>query len=154
MSVFLPISLNISGKLIVIIGGGRIASHKIKFLEPFNPEIKIVASEILSEIKDKGFKYVEKYYESDDLNGAFMIYACTNITELNKTVKKDAESKGILCNVVDNPELCDFVSPAIFKHGIYTVACGSNGEDVHSSIKIRNRIKSLFQQAPDDFINN
>jgi siroheme synthase-like protein len=142
---FLPISLNITGKKILLIGGGRIAYHKIGFLEQFADSISVVALEVCSEIKQKGIPFIEKLYEKDDLKGAFLIYACTNIKDLNKQVKKDAEELGILCNVVDNPPLCDFVSPAIYKHGVYTVACGSNAQDVYKSIEIRNKIKEFLE---------
>lgn len=142
--IYIPISLNITDKLILIIGGGRIASHKIGFIQQFTNNIKVVALEVIDAVKAKGIVYEEKAYEKQDLEGAFLIYACTNIIELNKQVKADAESLGILCNVVDNPPLCDFVSPAIYKRGAYTVACGSNAQDVHKSIEIRNKIKEYF----------
>jgi precorrin-2 dehydrogenase/sirohydrochlorin ferrochelatase len=143
--IYIPISLNITDKQILIIGGGRIASHKIGFIEQFTQNIRIVALDVIDSIKAKGYNYIEKPYEKSDLDGAFLIYACTNIIELNKQVKEHAESQGILCNVVDNPPLCDFVSPAIYKRGIYTVACGSNAQDVHKSIEIRNKIKDFFE---------
>jgi precorrin-2 dehydrogenase/sirohydrochlorin ferrochelatase len=151
--IYLPISINITDKQILIIGGGRIASHKIGFLEKFTQNIKVVALEVIDTIKEKGYKYTEKAYEKSDLNGAFLIYACTNIIELNRQVKKDAESLGILCNVVDNPPLCDFVSPAIYKKGAYTVACGSNAQDVYKSVEIRNKIKEFFELDSTVFDN-
>jgi siroheme synthase-like protein len=148
---YLPISINVSGKKVLIIGGGRIAYHKIGFLEQFADHIEIVALEVCEQIKHKKFKYTEKPYEKTDLKDAFLIYACTNIKELNKQVKTDAEELGKLCNVVDNPPLCDFVSPAIYKNGIYTVACGSNAQDVHKSIEIRNKIKAYLEHDPSIF---
>jgi precorrin-2 dehydrogenase / sirohydrochlorin ferrochelatase len=150
---FLPISINITNKQILIIGGGRIASHKIKFIEPFTSNIKVVATEVLDDIKQKGYEYVEKPYDVSDLNDAFLIYACTNIIELNKQVKADAERLGKLCCVVDNPPLCDFVAPAIYKRGAYTVACGSNAQDVYKSVEIRNKIKEYFEHDSSVFDN-
>jgi siroheme synthase-like protein len=148
---YLPISINVTGKKILIIGGGRIAHHKIGFLEQFADNISVVAIDVIDEIKHKNVTYIEKPYEKSDLKDAFMIYACTNLKELNKQVKADAEELGKLCNVVDNPPLCDFVSPAIYKHGIYTIACGSNAQDVYKSIEIRNRIKEYLEHDPSAF---
>jgi len=149
--IFLPISINITDKKILIIGGGRIAGHKIGFLEQFTCNISIVATEVIDSIKAKGYAYHEKSYEKSDLNGAFLVYACTNITELNSRVKADAESLGILTNVVDNPKLCDFVSPAIYKHDHITVSVGSNAQDVYRSIAVRNKIKELLEKDPEVF---
>jgi len=148
---FLPISINITNKKIMIIGGGRIASHKIGFLEQFTKNITVVGLEIIDTIKNRGLTYYEKAYEKSDLQGFFLVYACTNIIELNQKVKQDAEELGILCNVVDNPKLCDFVSPAIYKNGIYTISVGSNAQDVHKAIAIRNKVKELLENDQELF---
>ena len=149
--MFLPISINVTDKKILIIGGGRIAGHKIGFLEQFTTNISIVATEILAHIKAKGYACTEKEYDKSDLEGAFLVYACTNIQTLNRRVKEDAQSMGILANVVDNPELCDFVSPAIYKHNHITIAVGSNAQDVHRSIAVRNKIKDFLDNDPEIF---
>ena len=148
---FLPISLNITDKKVLLIGGGRIASHKIGFLEQFTKNISVVALEVIDSIKTKGYSFKEKPYDKSDLEGAFLVYACTNIVELNQRVKADAESLGILTNVVDNPKLCDFVSPAIYKHNHITVAVGSNAQDVYHSIAVRNKIREMLEKDPAVF---
>lgn len=144
--IFLPISLNITDKKILIVGGGRIASHKIGFLEQFTKNISVIAIDVIDSIKSKGYHFKEKTYEKSDLEGAFLVYACTNIIALNQQVKEDAESLGILANVVDNPKLCDFVSPAIYKHNHITVAVGSNAQEVYRSIAVRNKIKQWLDE--------
>lgn len=150
--IFLPISINITGKKILVIGGGRIASHKIGFLEQFTQNISVIALDVCDGIKAKGYSWVEKPYEIADLEGAFLVYACTSIPELNQRIKTDGESSGILTNVVDNPGLCDFVSPAIYKHGHFTVAVGSNAQEVRRAIAIRDRIKENLENDTEIFI--
>ena len=148
---FLPISINVTDKKILIIGGGRIANHKIGFLEQFTKNITVVGLEVIQEIRNREVTWIEKAYDKNDLDGFFLIYACTNIIELNQQVKNDSESLGILCNVVDNPKLCDFVSPAIYKKGIYTVAVGSNAQNVYKAIEIRNKIKTILEDDKSIF---
>jgi len=140
---FLPISINITEKKILLIGGGRIASHKIGFLEQFTSEISVVALEVIDAIKNKGIHYTEKEYEKSD--------ACTNIVELNLRVRVDAQSLGILVNLVDNPTYCDFVSPAIYKRDHITVSVGSNALEVHRAIAVRNKIKEYLEHDPSVF---
>ncbi len=142
---FLPISINITEKKILLVGGGRIAFHKIGFLEQFTSNISVVALEVINEIKEKGYHFTEKPYEKSDLEGFFLVYACTNIIDLNLKVKIDAASLGILTNVVDNPKYCDFVSPAIYKHNNMTVAVGSNAQDIYRSVALRNKIKEYLE---------
>ncbi len=148
---FLPISLNITCKKILVVGGGRIADHKICFLEQFTRNITVVALGVCDSIKAKGCSFKEKPYEKSDLEGAFLEYACTNIRELNLRIKTDTETLGILTNVVDNPGLCDFVSPAIYKRDHFTIAVGSNGQDVHGAIKVRNKIKEIIENDSNVF---
>ena len=148
---FLPVSLNITNKKILVIGGGRIASHKISFLEQFTGNITVVALEVCDTIKEKGYPFITKPYEKADLEGAFLVYACTNNNEVNQQIKIDAESFGILVNVVDNPGLCDFISPAIFKRGNITVAVGSNGQEVRRAIVIRDKIKENLENDTNIF---
>ena len=138
--MFLPISLNITDKEILIIGGGKVAYHKIQLLLPYSNNIRIIAKEVIQEIRDLDLRFIEKEYEKSDLNDAFLVYACTDIKTLNQEIYKDAHEQKILVNVVDNPPLCDFVSPAIYKKDHMTVAVGSNAQDVHASIRWRNKI--------------
>lgn len=149
--IFLPISVNITDKKILVVGGGRIASHKISLLEQFTGNITVVALEVCNTIKAKGYSFKEKPYEKSDLEGAFLVYVCTNIRELNQRIKTDAETLGILTSVVDNPDLCDFVSPAIYKREHITIAVGSNGQEVRRAIAIRNKIKENLENDTDIF---
>lgn len=149
--IFIPISIKITGKKILVIGGGRIASHKISFLEQFTQKISVVALDVCDELIAKGYSFNKKPYEKSDLKGAFLVYACTNIRTLNQQIKLDAESLGILTNVVDNPGLCDFVSPAIYKRNHITIAVASNGKEVRRAIAIRNKIKENLESDSEVF---
>jgi siroheme synthase-like protein len=142
---FLPISLNITGKDILIVGGGNVAYQKIKLLLPFTSRISVVAREICDDIINLNLKKLTwKDYDPSDLDGFFLVYAATNILELNKQVFEAAHARNILVNVVDNVPYCDFVSPAIYKAGPMTVAVGSNAENVKASIELRNKIKDFL----------
>jgi len=143
--IFLPIALNITGKGILIVGGGRVAYQKIRLLLPFTRNITVVAIDICDDIRELCLTTIQKPYEKTDLNGFFIVYAATNIFELNKHVYDDAHSMGILVNVVDNVPYCDFVSPAIYKKDNMTVAVGSNAEDVKASIRLRDKIKNYLE---------
>ncbi|MCG8582334.1 MAG: bifunctional precorrin-2 dehydrogenase/sirohydrochlorin ferrochelatase [Bacteroidales bacterium] len=145
---FLPININIENETILIIGGGKVAIHKIESLERFTKRIKIIAKEVVPEIRERSFiEIVEKNYESDDLNGHLLVYAATNNRRLNTQIRNDGYHKRCIVNVVDKPENCDFVSPAIFKQDKMTVAVGSNGENVFAAIHWRNQIRELAEKG-------
>lgn len=143
---FLPISIDIANQKILIIGGGASAYKKLKILQRFNAEVEIVAIDVCDKIKHSGVKYVEREYKKKIIKGFFMLYSCTNNFELDKQILADGKKMGVLVNIHDKPELCQFVSPAIYKDGNITVAVGSNAENVHESIKIRNEIQDFLKE--------
>lgn len=145
--LFLPISLNVTNKRILIIGGGKVATHKAQIINRFIDNVVVVSPEFTDEILQLPFKFIKKEYEKTDLEGAFLVYVCTENHTLNESIKKDAENLNILTSVCDAPLLCDFVSPAIHKEGHLTIAVSSNAQNVHQSIKVRNSITELIQNG-------
>ena len=144
---FLPISVNISGKRLLIIGGGNVAFHKASILSRFTDEATVVSPAFHDGFASLPFARIKKEYEKTDLHGAFLVYICTGDHELNAQIKADAENMGILASLCDDPASCDFISPAIHKTGDITVAVSSNGRDVRRSIAIRNRITEIVDEG-------
>jgi len=145
---FLPVSIDIERESILIIGGGHVAIHKIESLEKFTQNIKVIALQVVDEIRERGFiDIIEKAYEPRDLKGHLLVYAATNNHELNSQIRADALNYRCLVNVVDKPSNCDFISPAIYKKEPMTVAVSSNGENVYAAINWRNKIRELGENG-------
>jgi siroheme synthase-like protein len=142
---FLPISINITNKKIVIIGGGKVAFHKASILSRFTREATVIAPEFHAGFETLPFSLIKKEYEAADLTGAFLVYVCTGNETLNIAIKNECEKRGILTSVCDNPALCDFISPAIHQEGNITIAVSSNAQNVRQSIDIRNQIRDLAE---------
>ena len=147
MKSFLPLNIRIDNKKILFVGGGKIALHKIKTVLQYTRNISIVSPEIQDELHQMGFEEIRKEYEASDLEGFFLVYACTNNLEVNRRIKNDAAAYGIMVNVVDNRELSDFISPAVIKKDEMTIAVSSNGENVKKTVEWRNRIKAMLQHG-------
>ena len=143
-NIYLPVWLDISNKHILIIGGGRIAARKLSALSMFTDKITILAIEICEDIRQTGFKQITKEYHFHDLHHYSIVYACTSNRTVNAQIKSDAVKLGILVNVVDDPGLCDFITPAVFKKDYLTIAVSSNGINVKKAIEWRNKIKRLI----------
>ncbi len=124
---FLPISINIADQKILIVGGGQDAFKKLKILQRFDAEVEILALKVCEEIKNSGVKYFETAYDKKYLQNYMMLYSCLNNDELDKQIVKDCKEAGVLVNIHDKPDLCQFVSPAIHKQGNITIAVASNG---------------------------
>lgn len=148
---YLPIAINITDKKILIIGGGKVGYHKASILNRFTSKATIISPQFHEGFRDLPFDLIEKKYEPSDLVGAFLVYVCTENETLNAQIKADAEVLGILTSVCDNPPLCDFISPAIYKKDHVTVAVSSNAQDVYQSLDIRNQIQEMEQNGKIEF---
>ena len=143
---FMPISIDISERKILIIGGGQSAFKKLKILQRFNAEVEVLAKDVCIEIKQSGIRYIETEYHKKYLPGYLMLYSCTNNEELDRKILHDGKVAGVLVNIHDKPAMCQFVSPAIYKSGNVSVAVSSNGRNVYESIRIRDLIQDYLQQ--------
>ena len=102
------------------------------------------AKNILPEIKSLPVHYAECDYEESQLNGALLVYACTNDPELNRRVCEYGKAVGALvCTAgVEHPR--DFISPAVFRHEDMTVAVSSNGLNIKESVKWRDATRRFI----------
>jgi precorrin-2 dehydrogenase/sirohydrochlorin ferrochelatase len=144
---FLPVSLRIEGKRILLIGGGKVALHKAAILARFTNCVTIVAPDFLPEFEALPFLRLAKPFDPTDLDGIFLTYICTGDAGLNRTIKAHCERLGIFASVCDDVALCDFISPAIYQEGFMTVAVSSDGRDVRRSIRLRDTIKQFFSKS-------
>lgn len=142
---FLPISIDISDQKILIIGGGQSALKKIRILQRFGAQLYVIAENISEEVLSTGVTCYQKTYQKSDLKGYLMLYSCTNNEELDRQIAIDGREAGVLVNIHDNPSLCQFVSPAIYKDGNIAVAVSSNAQDVYESIRLRNLIQDYLE---------
>ena len=142
---FMPIAINIADQKIMIVGGGEDAFKKLQILQRFDADVEILAQKVCDKIKDSGVKYYEAAYRKKYLDGYLMVYSCSNNDDLDRQIIKDCKDLGVLVNIHDQPELCQFVAPAIYKKGNISVAVSSNGENVYESIRIRNKIRDNIE---------
>jgi siroheme synthase-like protein len=145
--MFLPVSVNITNKKILIIGGGKVGYHKATVLSEFTDNVTVISPEFQDGFEGLPFTLMKKEYEKKDLEGVFLVYICTENEKLNVRIKNDAGTLRIPACVCDHPALCDFISPAIYKEGNVTIAVSSNARDVRRSIAIRDGIRRLVQNG-------
>ena len=143
MNSFLPISINIQDKKILIVGGGQVGLQKLKGVTRFTRDVTVLATSILPEVSKYSCSIIQKQYETIDLQGFHLVYACTNSIVLNQQIQQEAHQQKLLVNVADNPSLSDFISPAVFVEEGMSVAISSQGKDVRKSVKWKNTLQSF-----------
>ena len=141
---FLPINIRISDARILIVGGGRVATHKATILSRFTSAVTVIAPQVSDGIKALPFRWEERNFAEADLDGVTLLFVCTGDHQLNHYIHSLARLRGILTSVCDSPAECDFTSPAIYRQGDLTISVASDGKDVRRSIRVRDRIKEAI----------
>src|SRR5579862_9195423 len=113
--------LKLTGRRVVVVGAGKVGEPKIGGLLETGACIRVIALEaspVVLEWAHAGKIELElRSYTPDDLDGAFLAVVATASRSLNERIYREAQSRGVLCNVVDVPDLCDFFYPAVVRRG-------------------------------------
>lgn len=144
---FLPISINIANKQIVVVGGGRVALQKVKNLVRYGAKVRVVAPKILSEIRAFDLEIIESSYSANQISDAFMVYACTDVTEVNNKVVYDCNSQNTLCNNTADRNQSGFVSSAIVRSESLTVAINSRNQSPRETKAFKHQIEEQLAEA-------
>ncbi len=142
---FLPVTLDITDKTILLIGNGESAYKKLKILLRFTDNILVLADNPIEAIVETGITIISDVYHVSYLVGKDIVYASTDNIELDTQIKNDCNNLRIIVNVHDRPDMCDFVSPAVYQNENLTIAVGSNATDVFQSIRLRDAIKDFLE---------
>ena len=153
-----PIFLELKGRRVVLIGAGTVAFRKATTLLEAGARVVIVAEhadpavELLCQ-KNTQAELVKSSYAKEYLNGATLVIAATNNRQLNKQIYHDCQNCGALCNVADNPELCDFFAPAVLHRGDLQIAISTEGACPAYAGHIRKKLEDMFTDTHAKFLS-
>jgi precorrin-2 dehydrogenase/sirohydrochlorin ferrochelatase len=151
-----PIFLELSGRRVVVVGGGAVAVRKAQALLAAGARLVVVAEQIDNMLtvlcRDKKAELIKSKYSKDYLAEAVLTIAATNNPQLNRRIYKDCQELEVLCNVVDEPELCDFFVPAVVKRGDLQIAIGTEGHCPAYAGHIRKKLEKIFTEEHGQFL--
>jgi precorrin-2 dehydrogenase / sirohydrochlorin ferrochelatase len=146
-----PMFLKLEGRLVLVVGAGKIGEPKIAGLLETGARIRVVAldaSPAVHEWAREGKIDLElRAYSSGDLNGVFLAVIATSSRGLNEQIYAEAYRRAVLCNVVDVPDLCDFYYPAVVRRGDLQIAVSTAGQSPSLAQKIRQQLEKQFGPA-------
>jgi len=140
-----PIVLNLSGRRVLVVGGGDVALRKARALADAGARVRVVAPKLVAGFTEDGrFECLAARYEKGHLEGAIVAVAATDDEAVNRQVAEDARAAGVLVNVVDRPELCDFIVPAQVRRGDLLIAISTGGAAPALAKRLRERLEKEF----------
>jgi uroporphyrin-III C-methyltransferase/precorrin-2 dehydrogenase/sirohydrochlorin ferrochelatase len=142
--MFLPLYFRTEGLACLVVGGGDVAARKLEMLSELGCRITVEAPEICPAVRavlDCGdSRWIAREYRTGDCNGYQLVIAATKSREVNRAVFEEARTLEIPVNVVDDPELCTVVFPAIWRDGPLMVAVSTGGTAPFMAAAIRDRL--------------
>ena len=162
MNQLYPIFLKVHQIPVLIIGGGFVGYEKLSFLLKSSPNasVVLVATEISEEVRglvtDKiaQVTLIERPFQLSDLEGKSLIIAATNDPTINQYIWEAAKQKGILVNVADTPNLCDFYLGSIVTKGNLKVAISTNGKSPTLAKRFRQLLENTLPEEIDELLEN
>jgi precorrin-2 dehydrogenase / sirohydrochlorin ferrochelatase len=134
--------LDLEGRSVLVVGGGRIALEKVAGLLECRAEVTVVAPHVRPELRELPVRWLPRRYERDDLAGRYLVVAATQIEALNASVARDAARRSLLCNVVDDPAKCTVILPAVHRDGPIAIAVSTGG----ASPALAKRLRDQFAE--------
>lgn len=142
---YYPVFLDIAGKRCVVVGGGQVALRKVKTLLEYGAKVEVISPELCPELAAiTEISVRHRQYQPGDLKGAFLAIVATNNHEINHRIAGEARSQGVLVNVVDDAEYCDFILPSLVRRGDMTIAVSTAGRSPALARKLRTRLEQDF----------
>lgn len=159
---YFPFFVEIAGKSGVVVGGGKVAARKVEKLLLFGPKLTVVAPKIEACIRIQNdqpdgdtppLRFVERAFETADLEGADFVVAATDDEALNSRIADYCKSNRIPVNVVDDREKCSFFFPALVRRGSLTVGISTDGKSPGAASWVRRRIAGTLPSGIGDVID-
>lgn len=150
-----PLSLiNLSTRKAVVIGGGAIAQRKVEGLLAAGAQVTVISpalTEALATLHAEGrITLISRTYREGDLDGAWLVIAATDDAAVNRAVFVEAERRGCLVNVVDDPAHSNFIVPAVVRRGEVTVAVSTGGSSPALARRLRERLAEFISPEYGD----
>jgi siroheme synthase-like protein len=138
--------LDLTGRSVLVVGGGSVALEKVRGLLDCGARVTVVAPEAKPGLLELPVEWLPRAYYSTDLRGRFLVVAATSSTPLNRRVFADAEARSLLCNVVDDPELCSFILPAVHRRDPIVLAVSTGGASPALAKRLRDELGAQIDE--------
>lgn len=148
---YFPIFLKLQNQHCLVVGGGDVATRKVAGLLAAGADVTLVATSVVTQLSrwvmEGRITYIPREFVSTDLYGKRLVIAATANSSLNQQIFQAAEATGVLANVVDDPDACRFITPAIVDRSPLIIAISSGGNAPVLSRLLRQKIETLVPAA-------
>ena len=151
-----PVFLCLEGRPCVVVGGDGAAEAKVRACVAAGGDVTVVATNVTpglaALVSDGSVRHIARDYQSGDLAGALLAYASTRDPEVIAELRREAERERVLLNVIDVPEACVFLAPAVVVRGDLAIAVGTGGASPALAARLRRDLEARFGPEYGPFV--
>ncbi len=153
-----PLFVNLAGRHCLVVGAGSVGKRKAHSLLLSGAEqVTVIDTHPASSEWDaffaaKGTAYYCRNFDEKDIDGKFLVFACTSDQRVNSRISELCKKRGILCNNADSPEAGSFIVPASINQGDLTIAVSTSGHSPALSKRIRKELQDYFGSEYDKLL--
>jgi siroheme synthase-like protein len=145
---YIPLFMSVSGKPCLVIGGGDLAEARVKALRAAGAVVTVIAEALTAELRAMveaaAIEYRARPVASGDLAGFALVYYADTDDETGRRVAAEAHSVGVPINVMDRPDLCSLIMPAVVSRGSLQIAISTSGASPALARMIREELEATF----------
>ena len=145
---YLPLFFKLTGQPCLIVGGGEVAARKTETLRQAGGLVTVVSPQLTETLADLSvqhkIEWKQKHFAPEDVDGFKLIIGATSDRLVNEQVFQAAQARNIPVNVVDCPELCSFIFPAIIDRSPIVAAISSGGASPVLARLLRVKLEALI----------
>ena len=154
---YYPVYLDIENRNCLVVGGGSVGTRKVLTLLACGANVTVVSTAVtekLKELSNNGLiRLKERSFQPTDLDDRFLVIGATDRQELNFNIHAEAERRGLLCNIADRPEVCNFILPSIVNRGDLIIAISTSGKSPAFAKRLRKHLEKEFGNEYAEFLN-
>lgn len=147
---YYPMFVSLEGRACLVVGAGQVGLRKIETLADCNAARILVVDRnppdaALGNLLGRpGLCFAQRDFAESDLDGMFLAIASTSSAEANQCISDLCAERGVLCNIVDQPEACSFIVPASVRRGGLTLAVSTGGHSPALAKRIRRDLQDAY----------
>lgn len=149
-----PIMIDLMGKEITVIGGGKIAYRKVNNFLKFGYEVTVVSREFIEDFKkiENKIKIIKDEYSEKYIKDSFIVVAATNNKKVNESIGMFCRSNNKLVNVIDDQKLSNFIVPSCVKRGDLVISISTGGKSPSLASKIRKDLEIQYDESYEEYL--
>ena len=144
-----PVNLLVTGRRVLVVGGGRVAAEKAKGLLAAGAVVHVVAPDVDDEVRALDLTWDDRPYERGEVAGYRLAVACTDDPATNQAVFDDGEASGVWVNAADDPERCSYTLPARLDRGRVMITVSTGGHSPALASWLRDRLAADLGEEVD-----